>query len=293
MSNRILVTGASGALGSQIVLELLKELPPEQVVALGRNLTKLDRVAQTGVELRVADYFDRPALEQAFLGIDQVFLVSALAFTDRFSQHKNVIDAAKAAGVRHLYYTSIMRRPDSVATITGVTDCDRETENYLKGSGLQYSILYHPLYTEVLPQFFNPTYLTEGLRLPAGSGKVPFTSRTDLAAAASALLIQKHSNNQEIILNSGQSYDFAELASVVSQITGQAIGYQPVNTEEFIHSLTAVGVPDAVAAFICSWIEAFALGDFDQPDSRLTQLIGRPAASLQQGLAPLLQSRAT
>jgi NAD(P)H dehydrogenase (quinone) len=144
----ILVTGATGGLGHETIDALLTTTPATDIAALVRDVSKATDLAQRGVDVRQADYFDHPALVQAFQGIEKVLLVSSVAFTDRVSQHRNVIDAAKEAGVKHLFYTSIQRSSDFV--MPEVTESDLATEAYLKASGLTYTILKNGYYFEGL-----------------------------------------------------------------------------------------------------------------------------------------------
>jgi NAD(P)H dehydrogenase (quinone) len=126
VSGRILVTGASGGLGRQVMEFLLDRVPAGLVAALTRNPGSLADLAGRGVSVRVGDYFDPASLEQAFQGVQKLLLVSAMAFTDAKTAHRNVISAAKIAGVRHVHYTAIQRHPGSAAESTSLREFLRQ-----------------------------------------------------------------------------------------------------------------------------------------------------------------------
>lgn len=207
---KIMITGATGQLGGAVIDALLTRVEPTRVVALVRDKQKTGELIGRGIEVREADYFDSSALQAAFVGIDTLYLVSAVAFTDRLAQHRNVIEAARHADVRHLFYPSIQRIDDERAPIDGVTDSDIATEHLLKASGLSYTILKHPLYAEELPKFLGAAL--QGFSVPAGDGRIALTSRLDLAEGAAVLLSGTGHENREYILNAGQTYSFQELA---------------------------------------------------------------------------------
>src|SRR4051794_12186458 len=142
---KILVTGATGHLGRAVIKNLLTHLSAENVVGSARQPEKAADIAAMGVEVRRADYTDYDLLVQAFQGIDKLYLVPAVAFSDRIAQHGNVIRAACAAGVEHIVYPSI-QHDDLSIVIDSVTESDLATEKLLRESGVAYTIIYHPMY---------------------------------------------------------------------------------------------------------------------------------------------------
>jgi NAD(P)H dehydrogenase (quinone) len=228
------------------------------------------------------DYNDVASLSAGLHGIDKLFLVSAVAFSDRAAQHRNVIDAAKAAGVRHIVYPSIQRRDGVDVHIDGVSDSDSETERMLRASGMAYTIVQHPLYVEALAPILGDRIAERGVRAPAGRGRIPLTSRDDLALAAAAILAQDGYENREIALNAGISYSFDDVAAAYGTALGVPIGYTDISRDDYIAERVAAGLPPPVAGFFSQWLAAIAAGAFDQPDPALQQLIGRPAKSLSE-----------
>jgi NAD(P)H dehydrogenase (quinone) len=164
-------------------------------------------------------------LVQALQGIDKVYLVSAVVFTDRVAQHGNVIRAARAAGVKHIVYPSIQRDDAVSAVIDSVTESDLATEGLLRESGTAYTIVYHPMYAESIPIFVGDQVGVTGIRAPAGNGRIPFTSRDDLAAAGAAILAKDGFENTEISLNAGVSYSMDDLAKIYAEVLDTPVSY--------------------------------------------------------------------
>lgn len=187
----IVVTGASGFIGKEAIQVLLEKVPASQIVGMVRDLDKDKDLQNIGVEIRQGNYLDYDSLIKAFSGAEKVLLVSAHAFTDLTAQHINVIDAAKAAGVKHIVFTSIYRTENARHSIPWVTLSMKITEEYLRNSGLNYTILRNTFYFDYLPYYFGDVMITGKLQVPAGDGKVAFALRSDLARATANVLPQQ------------------------------------------------------------------------------------------------------
>ena len=278
----ILVTGATGGLGHETIDCLLTTTPAAEIAALVRDVRKATDLVQRGVAVRQADYFDYPALVQAFQGIEKVLLVSAVAFTDRVRQHRNVIDAAKEAGVKHLFYTSIQRSSDFV--MPEVTESDLATEAYLKASGLVYTILKNGYYFEGLGYLIGREVPEAEIRFPAGEGKVAFVKRTELAAATAALLTSAGHDNQEYALTGSAAYSFHDVAQELSALAGRPITYHSSELAPYIAQQVAAGFPEPVANFFAQWGAAAQHGLLAGTDDTVARLLGRQPTSLREYL---------
>lgn len=278
----ILVTGATGGLGHETIDCLLTTTPATEIAALVRDASKATDLVQRGVDVRQADYFDYPALVKAFQGIEKVLLVSAVAFTNRISQHRNVIDAAKEAGVKHLFYTSIQRSSNFV--LVEVTESDLATEAYLKASGLVYTILKNGYYFEGLGYLIGREVPDVEIRFPAGEGKAAFVKRTDLAAATAALLTSEGHDNQEYTLTGSEAYSFHDIARELSALAGRPITYHSSEVAPYIAQQVAVGFPEHVANFFAQWGAATAHGMLAETDDTVARLLGRQPTSLREYL---------
>jgi NAD(P)H dehydrogenase (quinone) len=278
----ILVTGATGGLGHETINCLLATTPATEIAALVRDASKATDLVQRGVDVRQADYFDYPALVQAFRGIEKVLLVSAVAFTDRVSQHRNVIDAAKEAGVKHLFYTSIQRSSDFV--MPEVTESDLATEAYLKASGLVYTILKNGYYFEGLGYLIGSEVPDAEIRFPAGEGRIAFVGRAELAAATAALLTSEGHDNQEYTLTGSEAYSFHDVARELSELAGRPIVYKRSEPAPYIAQKVAAGFPEPVANFFAQWGAATQHGMLAGLHHTVEQLLGRQPISLRQYL---------
>ncbi|PXW27495.1 SDR family oxidoreductase [Paraburkholderia caballeronis] len=274
---RILVTGATGGLGSQVVEFLLDRVPARDIVALARDPARLPSFAARGVEIRTGDYLDPASLERAFAGVDKLLLVSARAFTDAFTQHANVVEAAKRVGVRHLHYVSLQKAEGSTFEIPAVTQWERETEALLQTSGLDVTILRNTMYFDTLP--FGKSVTEAGIRVPAGRGRGAFASRRDLAEGAAAALCGDGHEGKRYTLGGSEAVDMADIAAAMSEAGGQAIDYREVPVAEFIEARIEEGFPEPVAEFAAAWFQAIAAGEFSEVTGDLERLIGRPPQS--------------
>jgi NAD(P)H dehydrogenase (quinone) len=278
----ILVTGATGGLGHETIDCLLKTTPAAEIAALVRDASKATDLVQRGVDVRQADYFDYPALVRAFRGVEKVLLVSAVAFTDRVQQHRNVIDAAKEAGVKHLFYTSIQRSSDFV--LAEVTESDLATEAYLRASGLVYTILHNGYYSEGLAYLIGREVPAAEIRFPAGEGRIALVTRTDLAAATAALLISEGHDNQTYTLTGSQAYSFHDIARELSELAGRPIIYHSSEPAPYIAQQVAAGFPEPVANFFAQWGAATQHGMLAGTTDTVAQLLGHQPTSLREYL---------
>lgn len=278
----ILVTGATGGLGKETIESLLTTFPAADIAALVRDISKATDLVQRGVDVRQGDYFNYPALVQAFQGIEKVLLVSSVAFTDRVSQHRNVIDAAKESGVKHLFYTSIQRSTDFV--LQEVTESDLATEAYLKVSGLVYTILKNGYYFEGLGYLIGNEVPNAEIRFTAGEGKIAFVKRTELAAATATLLTGEGHENQEYTLTGSEAYSFHDIAQELSILAGRPITYQSIELALYIAQKVAAGFPEPVANFFAQWGAATKHGMLAETHDTVERLLRHNPTSLRQYL---------
>jgi NAD(P)H dehydrogenase (quinone) len=272
---KLLVTGATGHLGRQTIEFLRERVPADRIVALARDPAALSDLAASGIEVRRGDYLDKASLLAAFAGVEKVLLVSAVAFTDRLPQHRNVIDAAKEAGVRHIIFTSIQRKAVSPLVISMVTESDIATEDALKASGLDYTILFNALYLDALSMIIGDRAVEDGVRVPGGSGKGALVARRDLAEANAVLLAGAGHENRSYTLSGAKAVSFADIAEALSKIAGKRVAYVDTPIEAFVAAKVALGFPPAAAAFLAEWAQAVAVGEYAEVTGDLERLIGR------------------
>jgi NAD(P)H dehydrogenase (quinone) len=282
MMSKILVTGASGALGTKTLQHLLDQRPAGDLVGLVRDPARAAGLATSGVELRTGDYLDPASLRTAFEGVDKLLLVPAPAFTDRTTSHANVIDAAVAAGVRHVVYTPIIREQHSKLSMKEITVEDEFTRTKLAESGLAYTLAEHPPFLDAILSFLGGDPYEHGVRVPAGDGRFAAASRDDLAAAQAVLLTEEGHEGRTYRLTGGPAVSFAEIAEILSAVHGAEVPYVPVSDEEYLRIMRSVGLPDFVAEFVLTWVRGMNAGEWDARGDDLATLIGhRPTTTAE------------
>ncbi|MDN3268551.1 SDR family oxidoreductase [Streptomyces sp. MA15] len=282
----IVVTGASGKLGRHVVEQLLEKVPAEQVTAVVRSPEKVADLAERGVRVAVADYNVPETFDGLFAAGDKVLLISGNEFDKgRVRQHTAVIDAAGAAGVALLAYTS------APGTLTAsLADDHRGTERALRDSGVPYVLLrngwYHENYTENLA----PVLEHGAVVAAAGEGRVSSASRADYAAAAVAVLTGEGHENTTYELGGDEAWSFAEYAAELSRQTGREIVHRPVTPEELTGILAGAGVPEPMAAVLAGVDAAIAEGELVVDSGDLSRLAGRPTTPLAEAVAAALKN---
>jgi len=272
---KIIVTGATGHLGKQTFAPLLKRVPASDVIALVRDPTKAEDLSALGIEIRQGDYFDHGSLVRAFEGVEKVMLVSAQAFTDRNTQHYNVITAARQAGAKHVVFMSINRKEGSDFTMPEVTPSDVFVKAMLKASGLIYTIVEHPPFLDVLHLYIGDKALELGVHMPPGDGKFTAVARQDLAEAHAVILSQPGHENKTYKLTGYGSVSFRDVAAILAEAKGVEVPYTVISDQEYIKGLVAKGFPAVVAVFLHLWVTGMSKGEWDEVTPDLKTLLGR------------------
>jgi NAD(P)H dehydrogenase (quinone) len=273
--NKILVTGASGDLGRKTLLHLSKRTSTANLVGLVRDPAKAQDLAALGIELRQGDYMDPASLSRAFDGIDKVMLTATHAFTDRRTAQGNVIDAAVRSGVRHLVYMSIFRKDGSSLRMKEITEEDLFTERKLMSSGLDYTIVDHPPFLDVLPFYVGANAHETGINVPAPhAGKFAAASRNDLAEAHAAILLGTGHEGQRYSLTGAPAIGFADIADYLSQIHGRKVPFNAISDGEFLQGVRTKGIPDFIGDFALGWIHGMDDGEWSLQTQALETFIG-------------------
>ncbi|MFZ2636256.1 MAG: SDR family oxidoreductase [Rectinemataceae bacterium] len=277
----IAVTGATGHLGRLAVKELLEKLPAANIVAVVRDRNKAAEAAAKGVQVRVADYEDPAALKTALSGVDRLLLISSSEVGKRFAQHRNVIDAAKAAGVKYIVYTSA---PKATTSSLILAPEHKATEEYLAKSGLSYAIVRHGWYTENYTQQIETSRRTGTVVAAAGNGRVASATRADYAAGDIAVLLGENHEGKTYEFSGDYAWDYIELASAIADIIGKPVRYQPVDVPTLIGILKGAGLDEGMAGFVAALDGNIAAGLLAETSGQLSALIGRPTTPLKAGL---------
>ncbi|MFI5687758.1 SDR family oxidoreductase [Streptomyces sp. NPDC051636] len=281
----IVVTGATGRLGRHVVEQLLEKVPAEQITAVVRTPEKAAGLAERGVRIAVADYNAPETFDGLFAAGDKVLLVSGNEFDKgRVQQHQVVIDAARAAGVALLAYTS------APGTLTAaLADDHRGTEQALLASGLPYALLRNGWYHENHTENLAPVLEHGAVVQAAGDGRVSSASRADYAAAAVAVLTGEGHENKTYELGGDEAWSFAEYAAELSRQTGREIAYRPVSVEAFEGILAGAGLPGPLAAILAGVEASVEKGELVVSTGDLSRLTGRPTTPLAEAISAALK----
>ncbi|MGW1671910.1 SDR family oxidoreductase [Streptomyces sp. NPDC002324] len=281
----IVVTGATGHLGKFVVEGLLEKVPAEQITAVVRSEEKAAGFAARGVKIAVADYNAPETFDGLFAAGDKVLLISGSEVDkDRAAQHQVAIDAAKAAGVALLAYTSA---PGSLTA--ALANDHRATEEALLASGLPYTLLRNGWYNENYTEQLGPVLEYSAVTHAAGEGRVSSATRADYAAAAVAVLTGEGHENQTYELGGDTAWSFAEYAAEVSGQTGKEIANNPVSGDVLVGILTGAGLPEGFAAVLAGVDASIEKGELVVSSGDLSRLIGRPTTPISDSIAAALK----
>ncbi len=281
---KILVTGATGQLGSVVVETLLKKMPAKQIVVISRSAEKVLELQSKGLKAFQGDYDDLISLEKAMKGVDKVLLISSSDPVNRMQQHRNVVDAAKKIGVKHIAYTGRSLR--NVHTLENKLMVDHFlTEDYIRESGIAYIIYRNALYMDVLVYYVGKNIFETGFfPLPAGDGKVAFALRKDIGEAIANSLVKIEIKNKIIKFTGNASYSFHDVAAALSELSGKEIKYMPLELDTYIEKMKETGLPERMIKLIADFNIDIKNGQEDEVTSEMEQALGRKPISLKEGL---------
>ncbi len=279
------VTGASGKLGRLVVHRLLETWEPTDIVAIIRDPAKAEDLAAEGVEVCRADYEDRASLDSALAGLDRLLLVSSNELGKRAAQHKNVIEAAKAAGIGQLVYTSA---PKATTSSLVLAPEHKATEEYLAASGIPCTVLRNNWYTENYTGAVRKAKDTGELVTAAGDGRVASAERADYAEAAAVVLTGEGHEGKVYELTGDRAWNYGELAAAIAAAAGRPVSYKPVAPEELKAAMLAAGADQGTADFVAALDANIAAGCLAEVTGDLKGLIGRPTAPLEEMVKKLL-----
>lgn len=283
----IVVTGANGQLGRNVVDGLLRRKPADQIVASVREPAKADGFATKGVEIRPGDFNDPEALAAAFAGALQVLVISVNQLGETALRlHRAAIEAAVKAGAQRVLYTAHMgARPDS--PFVPARD-HAATEAMLAESGIPFTSLRHGFYAESALHMIGQGLAGE-IRAPE-DGPVSWTARADLAEADAAVLAEPgRLDGVTPPLTASQAVTMADLAAIASEVSGREIKRTMLSDEAWRDEKVAQGVPAPMADMLLGTFHAARRGDFAATNATLEVLLGRPPQTMRDVLARTLK----
>lgn len=274
----VAVTGSTGALGGLVAAGLAEAGTAQRLLV--RDVSRAPQLAGA-VPVQIEGYTDLASCTSALAGVDLLLMVSAAESVDRLDQHRTFVDAARAAGVRHIVYTSFVgAAPD--ATFTLARD-HFATEQHIIASGMTHTFLRDSFYLDFLPEIVGEDGVIRG---PAGEGRVGAVTRADVARCILAVLAhpERH-HGTTYTLTGPEAFTLAEVAEILTSVRGTPVTYRDETLEEAYASRAPWGAPDWQVDAWVSTYTAIALGELEQVSTHVADLTSRPATSLIQFLA--------
>ena len=284
---RYLVTGAAGQLGSKVVDALLESMPPEQVAVSVRNPEKADSLRARGIDVRRGDFDDPDSLAKAFAGVERLLIISTSGDNaTRLRQHGTAVAEAARAGVGFIAYTSLARADASPMSLGEV---HRATEEAIRATGIPFSLLRNNWYVENEAGSIQGAAAGAPVVTAAGDGRVGWASREDLARAAAAVLAGAGHENTVYEL-SGRPRPYADLAGAIGEVLGRSVPLEQVDDATYERRLNEYGLPRFLVELLVDSQRAMRQGALDVESGDLERLLGRPATTLTESVARILES---
>lgn len=281
-----LVAGATGHLGQAVVAQLLAKGAKGRFAVLARDARKAQPYLDQGIEVRIADYDQPQTLEAAFSGIEKLLFISTMSM-DRAAQQKRVVDAAAAAGVRHILYTGLAIKDIALSGVRDLMISHFETEDHIKASGMGYTFLRNTMYAEAIPEIIGPQALQQGIALPAGQGRVPYALRAEMGEAAANALLQEGHLNKTYTITGPQAFGYAEVAKALADLKGSPDLYQDIPAEALKQGLEAAGLPEFPIYLILGTLADIKSGQYEIESRDLATLLGRQPKTLPAMLSAI------
>jgi NAD(P)H dehydrogenase (quinone) len=286
----IIVTGATGKLGSQIVDRLLERVPADTVGVSVRDVAKAAGLAERGVRVRAGDFTAPATLEHAFEGAERVLVISAPIRGDgAVAANRAAIDAVRAAGAKRILYTSHQAAAKDSLFAPQITHA--ETEEYLAAQPVPFTALRNGFYASTLGYHIGDALRTGQLVVPE-DGPVSWTAHADLAEVAAAALVDEGGlDGVTAPLTAPDLLDFEAVAGLLSELTGRSITRVVISDENWKAGAIERGMPADAAEFGLGLFRAARRGEFAVTDPTLETVIGHPAASVRSVLQSLIAPR--
>ena len=276
---KIAVTGATGQLG-RLALAALRARGAGDVVALVRNTG-----ADLSVPARAFDYTKPDDQVAALAGVDVLVLISSSDFNDRVGQHRNVIAAAKAAGVGRIIYTSILK---GSANPMILAQDHIATEAAILASGVAYTILRNGWYTENYTGSLAASVAAGALIGSSGQGLISSAAREDYAQAIAVVALGAGHDGQIYELAGDSAHTMADFAAEVSRQTGKDIPYSDLTPQTYQEILQSFGIPEGFAFVLADCDTKARDGALYDTSATLSRLIGRPTTPISGPIAAAL-----
>ncbi len=256
---------------------LLERVPADSLIASVRTVEKAKEFAELGVDVHHADYDDIDSMKASFAGTDVLSLIPTLApIEPRRRQHTNAIEAAKAAGVGRVVFSSFATAsPDSKFHVAPFLVF---AEEKLRESGRNWTILRNGMYLDPIADWIPELVSMGRLPYPVKKGKVAYISRDDLARATAAVCTNEGHTGKIYELTGAEALSMSRLAEIISEVTGKPVRFDSITDEEYAEICRTGGeeVPEFIIPVLTSLYHAVDNGEFEQVSDHVEKLTGRP-----------------
>lgn len=273
MSGKILVVGANGTVGANLVPALLRK--GEKVVAVSR-----EGRAPAGAEALRLDLRDATALPAALAGVDRIYALSPAGNVDQPGFLSPVIDAAAKKGVKVVLQTAIGVDADDNIPF-------RQVELKLERSGTPFVILRPNWFADNFVTYWGEQVKRGEIRVPAGEGKSSFIDARDIAAAAAGALTSSAHDGKAFNLTGPDAHSYSEAAAMLSKALGRSIGYRSVDDATFKREMVAGGLSQEYADVLAMIFYPVTQGWTAAVTDAVEALSGKPPRSLQSSIDDL------
>jgi NAD(P)H dehydrogenase (quinone) len=283
----IFVSGANGKFASGVIRNLLAAGSARSLVVGTRNIHTpfAKELVDRGVTVREADFRNADQMRAALKGVTKALFVPTYDSNDqRLQQNLNAIEAAKAAGVKHVIYASFVNAECALVDHSRLVHLP--TEQAIRMSGLAFTILRHALYADILLGDLQDTLSTGLFKRPGGAARSAYIAREDLCISAAQVLLDDGHEGRTYTETMDQTYSGVEVAALMSEVFAKPIRFQAVPSAEWPRYMTENwGVPPEISKSTVGTMAAVEAGEFDVVSADYQELTGRSAKSLRQFLA--------
>ncbi|KAL2818509.1 hypothetical protein BDW59DRAFT_127642 [Aspergillus cavernicola] len=292
MSLNYLITGATGGLGEQVLNYFVANVPSSEYAAASSNTSNRAGFEDRGIAFRHVNYDDEQSLDSGLHGVKNLLFVSTNVFDNarRDKQHRRLIDAAKKAGVKHVWYTSLAFGGFSSDSKAAVQQVHLITEGLLKESGLTYTSIREGVYTEAFPVFMNWYPDSTTVTLPA-DGEVAYTRRAELGEATARIMIRGGFENQIVLFTAEETITSKEVVDVINETTGRQVKFETVSPEEYVRvngMNDRGGKSRAFFEMVSTWWGDIARGELRTTHGLMREILGREPTKPRDALRELL-----
>jgi NAD(P)H dehydrogenase (quinone) len=282
----IFVSGANGQFARAVINSILEAGHGHSLAvgtrdpasAFARELTG------RGVQVRHADFRDPGLMQRALQGVDKALFIPTYDTNDlRLRQNLNALEAARAAGVRHVVYPSFLNAESPRVEHSRLVHLP--TEQAIRASGLDFTILRHALYADILVGDLQETLATGVLHRPGGGARCAYVARADLGVSAAQVLMRDEPSGRVYSETMERTYSAAEVAALMSEVFARPVRYQAVSGADWPRYMTEKwGLPEELAKSTVGTMQAIEAGEFDLVSPDYREITGRPARSMREFL---------